>query len=330
MTPIRRILVPLDGSLTAESILPHARRLATALGASVRLLYVLDDGGGDGDQIDDCVEWRLHRVEARSYLDQAAGRLEAANLEVDTVVAEGRAARQVIFEVRSWEADLIALASHGHGGADAFSLGGIAQKIVSRAGVSILLARPGPPAAAGDDLAADSHYRKVILPVDLSRRSDWALSVGARIARAGGAEIELVHVVSVPELPERGSGDFVGRVHRTRLIETHHEVAREYLASTKENLAAFGLEVGSRILESPTIPRALEEISGDDADTLLVVSAHGFSGASPWPYGSVASHLIMHGRLPLLVLQDLPREMPLGAESESTWSSAASRAPWNA
>ena len=327
MMPIRRVLVPLDGSLTAESILPHARRLAASLGATVRLLHVLEHGRAGGLSRDS-VEWRLHRAEARSYLDQVAERLGAAGLEVDTAVVEGKPARQVIFEARSWEADLIALSSHGHGGADAFSLGSIAQKIVARAGVSIMLARAGPPPA--EDAPEVKPYRLVILPVDLSRRSDWALSIGVRIARAGGGEIELLHVVSVPELPERGSGDFVDRVYRTRLIEIHREVARDYLAAMEEKLAAPDLTIRSRLLESPTVSRALAETTGAEVDGLLVVSAHGISGASPWPYGSVASHLIMHGTLPLLVLQDLPHEMPLGSESESTWSSAESPASWNA
>jgi nucleotide-binding universal stress UspA family protein len=223
---------------------------------------------------------------------------------------------------------VIALSSHGHGGPDLFSLGSVAQKIVSRAGVSILLSRAGPPPA--EDAPEVATYRRVILPVDLSRRSDWALSVGVRIARAGGGEIELVHVVCVPELPERGPGDFVGRVHRARLIEIHNEAAREYLAAMEEKFAAPGLTIHWRLLESSTVPGALAESTGADEDGLLVVSAHGLSGASPWPYGSVASHLIIHGKLPLLVLQDLPREMPLGSESESTWSSSESPASWNA
>ncbi len=326
MMHIRRVLVPLDGSITSESILPHARRLSASLGASMRLMHVLENGHAGG-MLRDSVQWRLHRAEARSYLEQVAKRLEASGLEVDTTVGEGRPARQVIIEARRWGADLIALSSHGHGGADAFSLGSIAHKIVSRAGVSILLARAGP-APAEDVLEVDS-YPRVILPVDLSRRSDWALSIGVRLARAGGGEVELLHVVSVPELPERGPGDFVDRAQRTRLIKIHHEVARDYLAAVEERLAAPDLTIRSRVLESSTVPRALADTTVAEVDCLLVVSAHGISGASPWPYGSVASHLIMHSTLPLLVLQDIPSELPLRPESESTWSSAEFPASWN-
>jgi nucleotide-binding universal stress UspA family protein len=178
--------------------------------------------------------------------------------------------------------------------------------------VSILLARAGPPAT--DESPGEESYERVIIPVDLSRRSDWALSVGVLIARAAAAEIELLHVVSVPELPERVSGDIVGRVHRTRLLEVHREVAREYMVATRDELAAPDVTVRTRLLESSSV---------------LVVSAHGVSGESPWPYGSVASHLIMHGTLPLLVLQDVPREMPLRSEPPGT-SGVELPASWNA
>lgn len=326
MVPIRRVLVPLDGSLTAESVLPHVRRVAASLGASVRLLHTLEHGRAGGLSRDS-VEWRLHRAEAHSYLDRVAERFQADGLDVDTAVVEGKPARQVIFEARRWEADLIALSSHGHGGADGFSLGGIAQKIVARAGVSILLARAGPP--PDEDSTEAGSYRLVILPVDLSRRSDWALSIGTSIARSGGGAIELMHVVSVPEVPERGPGDFVARACRRRLLDIHLEVARHYLEAMEEQLAAPGLSIRSRLVEAPSVPRALVEAAEAGHDGLHVVSAHGVSGASPWPYGSVTSHLISHGRLPLLVLQDIPREMPLGSESESSMVTAVLPAPWN-
>ena len=97
----------------------------------------------------------------------------------------------------------------------------------------------------------------------------------------------------------------------------------------EEQLAAPGLSIRSRLVEASSVPRALVEATGTEHDGLHVVSAHGVSGASPWPYGSVTSHLIAHGRLPLLVLQDIPREMPLGSESESSMVTAVLPAPWN-
>ena len=150
----------------------------------MRLLHTLEHGRAGGLSRDS-VEWRLHRAEAHSYLDRVARRFQADGLDVDKAVVEGKPARQVIFEARRWEADLIALSSHGHGGADGFSLGGIAQKIVARAGVSILLARAGAPSDEPEPQVGT--YRLVILPVDLSRRSDWALSIGTSIARSARA-----------------------------------------------------------------------------------------------------------------------------------------------
>jgi nucleotide-binding universal stress UspA family protein len=331
MTPIRRILVPLDGSLTAESVLPHAHRIAATFDSRSLLLHVLEHGRAGGLSRDS-VEWRLHRAEAEAYLEDVSDGFRKAGLEVDVDVAEGKAAREIISYAHRWDADLVALSSHGHGGVDDFSLGSIAHKVVSRAGVSILLVRSGP--ASAEQAPSESRalkevrYERVIVPVDLSRQSDWALSIAARIARAGGGELQMLHIVSVPQLPECLQADFVHRGYRTRLVDASRELAESYLAEMEEKLSSPGLNVCSCLIESSRVAHSLAEHAAPAGTSLLVLSAHGASGASPWPYGTVAGHLVMHARLPVLVLQDLPRETFFTADA--AWSSAAERpAPWS-
>ncbi len=324
VNPLQRILVPLDGSLVAESILPHVQYLARTFEASVRLVHVLEKGRAGG-VTRDSVEWRLHRAEATAYLDRVSEGLRARGPPVETAVVDGKAAQEILEMARRWEADLVALSSHGHGGLDDFSLGSTAHKIISRAATSVLLARADPPAAG--DLGTVG-YQEVIAPVDCSQQSDWVLSIAARIALGGGGELLMLHVVSVPQYAERASGDFVGRVYRTRLIDAAREAATGYLAGMEEKLGSPGLRVRSRLIESPQIAQALTRSVGRVEDSLMVVSAHGASGPSPWPYGAVAGHLIQHGPLPLLVLQDVQRAELEDEESVAS-QAGTRRLPWN-
>jgi hypothetical protein len=39
---------------------------------------------------------------------------------------------------------------------------------------------------------------------------------------------------------------------------------------------------------------------------LVALSAHGYSGNSQWPYGSMVNNFILYGKVPLLINQDLP------------------------
>jgi hypothetical protein len=39
---------------------------------------------------------------------------------------------------------------------------------------------------------------------------------------------------------------------------------------------------------------------------MVTLSAHGYSGNHQWPYGSMVNNFILYGRVPLLIVQDLP------------------------
>ena len=39
---------------------------------------------------------------------------------------------------------------------------------------------------------------------------------------------------------------------------------------------------------------------------MLALSAHGYSGNDQWPYGSMVLNFILYGKVPLLIVQDLP------------------------
>ena len=39
---------------------------------------------------------------------------------------------------------------------------------------------------------------------------------------------------------------------------------------------------------------------------MLALSAHGYSGNNLWPYGSLVNNFILYGKVPLLIVQDLP------------------------
>jgi hypothetical protein len=41
---------------------------------------------------------------------------------------------------------------------------------------------------------------------------------------------------------------------------------------------------------------------------LVALSAHGYSGGTRWPYGSLTTSFILYGNKPLLIVQDLPRQ----------------------
>ena len=323
-----RHLLPLDGSRLSEEAVPHAVALAKALGAEVVLFRVIDSDLPYGEGLSDSVASRLARAEAAAYLAEWKAKVEEAGIPATAEVREGKAAEQVLECVRRRCADLVVLAAHGDGGEDEFAVGSTAQKVISSGAVSFLLVRP----AAGEAPRPDGvRYRRVLAPVDVSGRGDWALRTAASIAKAQGGRLVVAHVVPVPEMPGRVPPSPEDLRLRDRVVARNRAEAEAYLEEAAARHAGPGLKVATRIAVSDGVHRTIAGIAAEEGADLVVVSAHGrgCSGdAGPAPYGRVATGLIGLRMAPLLVLQDLPRAasapdapeaLRLGSEPAARW-----------
>lgn len=301
-TAFSRLLVPLDGSRASERALQYAGALGRAWGAEIELLRVLCPGRAGG-LTRDCVEWRLQRAEAKAYLEERA-RDVGDGLEVRPHVIEGRPAEEIVGFARERGVDLVVLSTHGQGGAE-FQLGGVARKVVDGIGLSVLLVR-----SEGRDAGAPTEslqLRRVVVPVDCSPVSDSAVALGATVARSQGAELELVHVVPRPEMARRVAPLKEDARIRRELVEINRATAEAYLRDARARIEAPDLRVRTRLVQDEHVARTLHGLTSSNGRTLMVICAHGAGGPAPWPYGTVAQHLIAHGEGPLLVLQDQVR-----------------------
>jgi nucleotide-binding universal stress UspA family protein len=143
-----KILVPIDGSETANRALDHAIGLAKSFGASLRLAHVIEGaayltgydpmGGYTGDLVD------IMRDSGTKLLSEAAGRAQAAGVAADTVMFDNlgeRLAETVAHAARDWGAELIVLGTHGRRGVGRWLMGSGAEQIIRLAPVPVLVVR---------------------------------------------------------------------------------------------------------------------------------------------------------------------------------------------
>ena len=136
------ILVPLDRSVLAECVLPHAVAIARAFQSQVTLLSVLErDTRLDCTYGVDPVEWQIRKAEADKYLCSLADRLQETGLPVKRQTLEGNAAEEIIDFAQSSGVNLIILSSHGQSGLTGCNVGSVVQKVVMRARTSIMIVR---------------------------------------------------------------------------------------------------------------------------------------------------------------------------------------------
>lgn len=143
----RRILVPLDGSVTAESGLRAAIALAAGYGASLFLLNVVEDvslGVALASSIgfEDIVEF----LRDRGWDVLAQGRRTAARTGVHTEMiqrqtAQARVADVILNEARKGGYDLIVMGTHGRRGVARLVIGSDAENVVRASPIPVLLVR---------------------------------------------------------------------------------------------------------------------------------------------------------------------------------------------
>ncbi|WP_370125858.1 universal stress protein [Sinorhizobium fredii] len=146
----RRLLVPLDGSSRAESVLPLATVLAKAQDAELLLTHIvpvpeLTEIGPlevEDIRLKDAVIRRNERV-ARQYLDCIRARLTEHGLAVNVILRDGDVRGSLSRLAVEEAADLVILSAHGRGGRADVSCGSIASFLVTHTATPLLIVRRG-------------------------------------------------------------------------------------------------------------------------------------------------------------------------------------------
>jgi len=124
--------VPLDGSELAETILVPVRVLARARRLELSLLHVVARGVQDASA--DCER-------SRTYLKSVRTRLGVGGFSAAHVVV-GDPAETIHTVARQLEVNIVALATHGRGGLARAVLGSVADQVLRRARVPLLVTNP--------------------------------------------------------------------------------------------------------------------------------------------------------------------------------------------
>lgn len=142
-----RILVPIDGSPTAERGLREAIRLAAEQKAKLHLLHVIDDFPMLMEMSTiSSFEAGLQKMRQYGESVLAAGKTAASKSEVpaETVLREvtrGRIADVVVDEAKTAACDLIVMGTHGRRGFSRLALGSDADLVVRGSPVPVMLVR---------------------------------------------------------------------------------------------------------------------------------------------------------------------------------------------
>jgi nucleotide-binding universal stress UspA family protein len=293
--PIKRILVPLDGSGLAESVLPTVATLAECLHANLILLHIIEEHAPQ------TVHGEPHLTstgDAEAYLAKLAERY-STRVPIETHVhgtEENNVAQSIASHAEELQADMIALCTHGRSGLRRAVSGSIAQQVLRRAAAPVLLvrARTQPPA----------RLERLLVPLDCTAPCEVALNLAAGIAQECKAALNLAVVVPTVETV---TGDLLPTARLTPIstratLNVEEQQSRDYLAAVVQRLSAQGIRANGTVLRGETIQSLAEAAEQASAD-LIVIATHGRAGLDAAFTGSVAANLIGRVTQPVLMIK---------------------------
>ena len=280
-----QVIVPLDGSASAEAILPHALLFAQR-GQSILTLFqivtpsglpgvrdrMIPDNWSEGEEI-----W------GQDYLATMARRLQSSGVTLQTRHPEAALAEQAIvsYTKHQPQVELIALTTHGRGAAGRAIFGSVAEQVFASLPTSLLLLHPPKGEQTASGPIVGTSYQTIIVLLDGSVAAERALHQATSLAQEFSATLVLV---AVP--PRPGEEVFVA------------EGEQPVSDSPEEKAQLLRTTTGLRVETAATArdPEAfIEQLTGHGQGNLLVVATR-----EQALYG--AEKFLRHRNVPVLLL----------------------------
>jgi nucleotide-binding universal stress UspA family protein len=295
-----RMLIPLDGSKTAEKVLPYARRLATVSDVAVELLGVVEmsDIAADIASNEAAYAEALIREAGRNsteYLENLAKTFRHGKVRCN--VQQGRPEDIIIAAAAADKSTLIAMATHGRSGVTRWLLGSVTEKILRGTLNPLLVVR-----ARGDSKTdGEAALSSVIVPLDGSEIAETVLPPVAALAKALKLQLILVRVYGLP-LATYGGDDYYVPDY-LELKDQIKDEAEGYLNSKANSLQAQGVAEVSTVVIEGSAADGIISLAHKTADNLVAMSPYGRSGLQRWVLGSVTEKVVRHCEDPVLIVR---------------------------
>ncbi len=152
-TVFHNILVPIDGSPPSETAVALALRLAQDQDAGITFAHVVDAGKlavlASGPGVDPTLAIDAAEQAGKDLLAQAAARARDAGVQAQTTLVEGETVSAILDVAAKMASDVIVVGSHGRGGLSRMLLGSVAEGILRRSRIPVLITHAPREAAKG-------------------------------------------------------------------------------------------------------------------------------------------------------------------------------------
>jgi nucleotide-binding universal stress UspA family protein len=296
-----KMLIPLDGSKTAEKVLPYARYLAGKFKIPIELLAVIDIAemathisAEKARHLNAMIEDGVRA--STTYLRGIATTFPDA--KVNCTVEKGRAEGTILEKGAADPGMLITMATHGRSGLNRFLLGSVTEKVLRGSANPLLLIR----ATEESKSVGEEKLTSVLVPLDGSELAESVLPMVAGVAKKLDLEVVLFRAFHIPYNAYAG-GDGYYAVNYDELISGVRDEAKEYLEKKVAEVTKLGVAKVSMLIKEGFAGDEIIALGRRTPNNLIAMCSHGRSGLGRWMLGSVTENVVRHSVDPVLVVR---------------------------
>ncbi len=297
-TLIKRLLVPLDGSSMAESVLPSVAFLAKKLNISVTLIHIIEKDAPEK------VHGQLHlklAKQAEEYLNSIASSDMFKNVIIEKHVHEEKVTdvpKSIADHIKELNQDIVILCSHGKVRIQGKLFGSVAQQVISFGKTPVLLIN-----SRGEHISEENDFDNFLVPLDGNGEHESALDYAVQLAKICGANIHLM--TAVPSF-----GTLSGEVTpanrflpatTARMMDMLVSDAEEYLNKLKSKYELSNLKITISASRSDPAIAVIETAQQINTD-LIILATHGKKGTEAFWAGSISPKISKASKVPLLLV----------------------------
>jgi nucleotide-binding universal stress UspA family protein len=320
----KTILVPLDGSTFAEHALPIALGLARASGARLHLVQVheLRLVPMAPEAVVPYAQWwdAALREQEREYLRSASNRvMERGGIVVRAELLDGAPEIALATYAREMEVDLIVMTTHGRGGLSRMWLGSVADAVIRRSHVPVLVLRPSH---AEVDFRAELLPRHILIPLDGSELSTGIIDPATWLGSFSRARYTLLRVV-LPMPLVRAPSMYPETWADRELLEEERSRAVAEIEAAAARLRDRGFTVETAVVHHANPAVAIMDHAATNAVDMIAIATHGRGGWSRFALGSVADKVLRGSLMPVLIYRPPVRADEGAVETSRAEATAA-------
>jgi nucleotide-binding universal stress UspA family protein len=204
---------------------------------------------------------------------------------------------------RAADADLIVMTSHGRTGLSRAWLGSVADGIMRRTTIPVLMLRPENK--SGSRAEARTGFKRILVPIDGSKLAGEALGPAIDLAKAVNADLALFRAVH--PIPLAMASDPTTPIsYQPEIVD--EEATALAIADVQEQFATLagrleithGIKVFSQVVADARSADAILEFAREHEIDCIAMTTHG-RGASRLLWGSIADKVLRGAHIPVLL-----------------------------